>query len=199
MLIIEKRLKLLNSFCFSIQQSAMLFVRQSYEVLHPIVIFNSVKMVNDPTIRQELAVSLFPNKDMLIDVAVIICSWMVRLLQQAVAVTIMCYSPSPRGISLTFGKLEENIIFPKLFRATAPTSSRTSEDFLSTVNAISRLSIGLPSGIIASFIITRTATQRAWGYCFTTIYTRMFILPVLSHSHIIAEYHTNRKQVMSLC
>lgn len=77
MLIIKQCFKFLNAFSFSSKDKIVLSIRQGYEVLYSVVMFNSIEMMNYPTFRQWLTIGLFPYKQMLSDM-IIKCSWMSR-------------------------------------------------------------------------------------------------------------------------
>jgi len=76
-LIIKQSLKLLYSLSLSLKDKVVLLVRQGYQIARSIIVLNSVKVMNNPAFRQRFAVSFFPYKDMLKDVATFISSRMV--------------------------------------------------------------------------------------------------------------------------
>lgn len=61
---IKQCFKFSDTLSFSNEYSIVSQCRQSHQIAGSIVIFNSVQMMNNPTIRQWFAISLLPNKDM---------------------------------------------------------------------------------------------------------------------------------------
>ena len=52
----------------------MLPIRQAFQVLRAVVVFPSIEMVDNPAFGNWLSVSFFPDKDMLTDIPIPICS-----------------------------------------------------------------------------------------------------------------------------
>lgn len=69
MLVIKESLKLLNPFGFGLKEQVMFLVRQALKIHRAVIILNPIEVVNYPTFRQRFAMSLFPNKDMLKNIA----------------------------------------------------------------------------------------------------------------------------------
>ena len=71
-MIIKQSLKLLNAFRFGLHDHpTMMFAsRQIYKISRPIVVFDTIKMMNHVTFGQGRAVSFFPDKDMLKNITI---------------------------------------------------------------------------------------------------------------------------------
>ena len=64
-MIIKQSFQFLNTLGFCLKHKMMFLARQSYKIYRAVVGWNSVKVMNMPTFRQELSVRCFPNKTML--------------------------------------------------------------------------------------------------------------------------------------
>lgn len=61
---VNSSFQFLYPFRFGLKQEIMLLVRHCLKVLKSIIILNPIKVVNYPSVRQELTIGLFPNKPM---------------------------------------------------------------------------------------------------------------------------------------
>lgn len=92
---VEQSLKFLNTLCLSIKNEIMFPIRQSHKISRSIVMFDSVKMVNNPTIRQRLSISFFPNKNMLHNIAFLLGMRMRGLTDKNITTFTKCSAPFP--------------------------------------------------------------------------------------------------------
>lgn len=86
-MIIKHSFKFLNTFCFGLKDEIMFLVRQGLQINWAIIVWNTIKVMDNPTIRQRLAVSFFPYKDVLKNVTLLFySSRMVRSIYQDIAI-----------------------------------------------------------------------------------------------------------------
>ncbi len=64
-MIIKQGFQFLNTFSLSLKDKIMLPVRQSHKISRSVIMLDAIKVMDNPTIRKRLAISLFPYKDML--------------------------------------------------------------------------------------------------------------------------------------
>lgn len=86
----------------------MLFIRESNEIDRPIIFFDTIKMVNYPTIWKWFMVKLLPDIDMIQNISSIPSSWMfgqmnkeIRTLTYNSTFPIGVFLSSPRGQQMT--------------------------------------------------------------------------------------------------
>lgn len=73
---ISKRcFQFLNMFSECRDKKNVLSVRQTHEITWSIIRFNSIKVVNNPAFRQWLAMSLFPDKNVFLNITSFVCSF----------------------------------------------------------------------------------------------------------------------------
>lgn len=94
-MVVKQSFKFLNTLLeFGYYQSMLLF-RFSKQIRRAIIILDSIIVMNFPAFRHWSAVSLFPNKDMLKDIAPLNCSWIVRFINKNITVATFNPTPSP--------------------------------------------------------------------------------------------------------
>jgi hypothetical protein len=145
---IQSSFKLLNTFSFGSEHEGMFLTGQGYKVAQTIIILDAVEVVNYPTIREGLTISLFPNKDMLSNITSFTRSWMFRGIDLNIA------------ICDYFASLPENMLCPRLkdgainpscqpvFTSTLSASSSLTANQLPTINTW--MSFRLPPPVMAS-------------------------------------------------
>lgn len=99
-MVIKHSFQFLNTFSFSLKNKVMFLVRQSYKIARAIVMFNPIKVMNYPTIRQRFPVNLFPYKKMLSNIAISICSRMLWAQYKNIPIFLSIDSTSPIMMSL---------------------------------------------------------------------------------------------------
>ena len=88
---VKQAFEFLYSFSFSFQNIFMFMARQAKQVRGPIIRFNTIKMVNLPTLWQHFAMHLLPNNNVLQDITPV-CP---RVIGNGYhSVTIISYMPS---------------------------------------------------------------------------------------------------------
>lgn len=75
-MIIKQGLKFLNTLSFGLENKKVFSTGQTHQINRAVVATNPVQVVNNPTLRQWLAVSLLPDKKMFCHIALTICSRM---------------------------------------------------------------------------------------------------------------------------
>lgn len=95
MLIIEQSFKLLDTLGFCLKDKAMFFIWQGYKVTRTVIIRYAIQMVNNPTRRQWFIINLLPYKNMLPNIFVLVCSWMVRVVNFNITALLDYPSPFP--------------------------------------------------------------------------------------------------------
>lgn len=98
MLIIKQGFKFLNPFSFGLKDKVMFLVRQCFQVTWPVIIWYTIEMVNYPTFRQWLAMSLFPDKDMFHYISIFTNSRMLRFKYHNVS--IVCFNSTALPIRM---------------------------------------------------------------------------------------------------
>ncbi len=82
---IKQGFKFLDAFSFSLKHKIMLLVGQTEQVLGSVIILDTIKMMDYPSLRQRFAVSFFPDKNMLTNIAISISSLMVRSMNKDIS------------------------------------------------------------------------------------------------------------------
>lgn len=95
MLTIKQALKFLNTFGLSAQDEIMLTGREGNKIRCPVIIGDTIKVMNHPSIRQSLSIGGLPNQYMLSDISLFRGSGMVRMQQQNIAVKVNNPPPLP--------------------------------------------------------------------------------------------------------
>lgn len=135
MLIVKKGFKFLNTLLeFWYYQSVLLF-RFSKQVRRAIVILYSIVVVNFPSIRDRLAMRLFPDKDVFKNIYSL-CSWVFRHIY--FNITCLSFKPStfPMRIFLPFWRGRHLFTLTPLFLdSTRRASSGLHINQLATINA----------------------------------------------------------------
>ena len=137
---IKQSFKFLDAFCLSLKHKVVFLIRKSYQIARAVVIFNPIEMVNNPSFRQRLAVGLFPDKDMLTNIAIPIGSWVVRSMNKDISRT--SYSPTFPVMMLLFSPnqmLHFTISPPSFGLATRAPFGEPSANGLATVKTKLRL------------------------------------------------------------
>lgn len=137
---VKGRLKLLDAFCLRFQHKGMFHRRQGNKIADSIIGFNSIKMVDNPTLRQWLAMSLFPDQNMFFN-SIAFCSRMARAVNPHIAVFIKRTTTFPIR---TFFPLLAYITFIQTANADSPSpflftnlASRSLEaNYIPTIHAI---------------------------------------------------------------
>ena len=70
LLMIKQGLQFLNSFCFSLQNKSVFLFRQGNKIINPVICFDTIKMVNNPSFGQGFVMGSFPNKNMFSNISV---------------------------------------------------------------------------------------------------------------------------------
>ena len=73
-LIIEKCLQFLDTLCFGIKNAVMFPIRHSKQILNSVIIPNTIKVMNCPSLWQKFTIGLLPDKSMLLHISASISS-----------------------------------------------------------------------------------------------------------------------------
>ena len=134
---VKQSLQFLDAFRFSLKQPPVFLIRQSKQVGRPIIILYSVKMMDYPTIRQRLAVSFFPDQNMLPDIALWISSGMVWLQNKYIpCASLTIPSAFPLRMPVSFFRVQYPQS-PSPFHLTAGASSGLGTHFFTAIWAVS--------------------------------------------------------------
>ncbi|MBA7499051.1 hypothetical protein ES704_01790 [subsurface metagenome] len=106
-MVIKHTFKFLNTLSFSLEKKVMLLVGQGLQIYRSIVVWYSIKMVNNPAFRQAFTVCLFPYNDMFKDIASFMCSGVVRFKNKNITSLILIAPPSPTGISFSTARFQD--------------------------------------------------------------------------------------------
>ena len=98
---VDYRLKLLYSFRFSLKDMIMFLVGQTDQVLRTVIGFDSIKMVDDPLIRQQYAMELLPYYNVFKYIPTIICPRMLWRLNKHVSILMDGSTTSPSWMILS--------------------------------------------------------------------------------------------------
>jgi len=131
---IKGSLKFLNSLCFGLQDKFMFHRGQGNKITNPIITFDSIKMMYHPTIRQGLAVSLLPDKDMFWH-SVMLSSRMSRAINPNITMAIKRPTTFPVRMFITYRHFPR-LVNPILLRCTSTASSSSITNYYSTIYAI---------------------------------------------------------------
>lgn len=116
---IKQSFELLNTLRFSLKHKVMLFIGQSYQVARSIIMLEPVKMMDNPPFRQRFPVKLLPNKDMLSDISVSICSAVFSAQSKNIATLLSIKAPLPIMMLFTsFNQMYHLAIYPSAFLLT---------------------------------------------------------------------------------
>ena len=96
---VKQCFKFLNSFSFRLKNKIVLLIRESHKVAKSVIVLNTIKMVNNPTIGQRFLVCGFPNNNMLTHIAITISSRMVFSKNQSISIMMPCVTTFPPGIA----------------------------------------------------------------------------------------------------
>lgn len=77
-LVIQSGFEFLNSLTHSLKQKLMFLIGQGCQIDGTVIVSYSVKVMDNPAIRQRFSVGLLPYQDVLSDITFRISSWMVR-------------------------------------------------------------------------------------------------------------------------
>ena len=124
-LIVKQGFKFLDALGLSSKQEVMLFTGHSYEITRSIVIWDSIKVMNYPSIGQRFAVSLFPNQYMFKYISLLGSSVVNRLHNSNVSISIL--SPSAFPFVMLFSSLNQMCkitSLPASFHRTSRAKSR---------------------------------------------------------------------------
>ncbi len=186
--------KFLNTSCLCCQDSFVSFIRDSNQIAKSIIGWDAIQMMDNPTFGY-LAMCLFPYKNVLSDISMIISFRVIGIFKQTITIAIMSYSSSPRVVFLSpwyHGSVQYTNL-PRMFHSTTFTACGTSKYFLATTYAVIRWCL-CSFAIRLIFSCTRMTSERTWANRLATINTWMLLPPMLSHILIIAEEHYNHKQ-----
>ena len=145
---IKQGFQFLNTLCLSLKDKRVFPVRKGNKIHRTIVVLDSVKMVNNPAIRQRLIVNLLPNKNMLHDIARTTCVMMRRLVNQNISSFISYSTTFPLWVFFR-GAISQMLCM------TSTTSFRSS---------------------IAHFITTLRTDASSFGVSHNISSTRLFVL-----------------------
>lgn len=116
---IKQSFELLNTLRFSLKHKVMLFIGQSYQVARSIIMLDPVKMMDNPPFRQRFPVNLLPNKDMLSDISVSICSAVFSAQSKNIATLLSIKASVPIMMPFTsFNQMYHLAIYPSAFLLT---------------------------------------------------------------------------------
>ncbi len=138
MLVVKQGFKLLDAFSFGCHHMTMLPIRQSHKINRAVISLDSVKVVNNPAIRQSLLISLLPNNNMLLNMATRPSS---RMSWHIYAhITFIVYAsatlPERRVLTPILSKLSTLLwIFPTMNSRAFPASSCPNTTKLTTIKA----------------------------------------------------------------
>ena len=103
---IKLGLQFLNAFSFSLKDKVMLFIRQGDKITNTIISFNTIKMVNYPSIWKWFTIRLFPNPNVFKDITAFLCSWIIWLPQFYISMRAYCFTTFEVCSTLTFAATE---------------------------------------------------------------------------------------------
>lgn len=118
---IQKSLKFLDAFCFGIKYAFMFPVWQSYQIFNSIIVFDTIKMVNYPSFRQQFSISIFPNHSMFSNVSTLASKVMLWQKDKDITPIAMCPTAFPRRGLFPFRKIML-AQFPRLPHLLCPAS-----------------------------------------------------------------------------
>ena len=169
MLIIKQSLKLLDAFGFSLKDKIVFFVRQANKITRAIVVFNSVKVVDNPIFRELFALSFLPYQDMFKHHTPPCRSMMAW--QVDVNITTSCDKPAAYSflsffIPILFQFLSSWACYPTVFNGARKASFgyrflRTA--FPTKVNGLGAIRTEFRNRFNAAFIITGFAPLSSWA------------------------------------
>ncbi|KKK53232.1 hypothetical protein LCGC14_3096860, partial [marine sediment metagenome] len=136
-------LKFLYSLGLCLKDKVMFSIRQSLKINWSIVIFNPIKVMNNPTSGHRFIVGSFPNKQMFIDIALAIRPAMFRLRYSYIAIDIFAATTFPKRRCVTFWKLLLRFLAcsPSINQSTVCTSGSLVRYFSTTIKAIMRVGL----------------------------------------------------------
>ena len=124
-LIIEKCLQFLNTLCLGSKHKVMFFTRHSSEIDNPVIVSNSIQMVNVPSLWKRFIISLLPYKYVFRNIPRLACPKMVGAFYSYISMVV---------ISATFPCIMS--FAPSVFPMTTSTSYRfISRKSFTTINA----------------------------------------------------------------
>lgn len=145
-LIAQQTFKLLNASCFYPKYEVVFFVGQSLQIVGAVVILNSIKVVNNPSFGQFLAVCPLPHNNVLKDITIPICSRVLPVPYKNIAISMKRATALPPMSSLHCG-----VGYPSktmvLFHFAFSTSLGGWANNFATINAIAFMFF-IPSFII---------------------------------------------------
>ena len=150
-LVIEKCLQFLNALSFDSENKVMFLTRHSSEINNPVIVSNSVEVVNVPSLWKWFIISLLPYKYVFRNISRLACSRMVGAFYSYISVVV---------ISATFPRIMS--FAPSVFPMTTSTSCRfISRKSFATINAgWMSLSLRVFSHCIQSFLVKCLALFR---------------------------------------
>ncbi len=147
-LLFKESFEFLNAFCFSHEEMKMFFARETGKIRWPIVVSNSVKVVNNPTIRKRFSICLLPNKNVLTNITCLVRSWVAPFENQNIT---KCSSVSslPMSVSFTSSKIPvfHAGILPHFLNAA------TSASYAFMADSSSAIKTFLPPVFVIGFVI----------------------------------------------
>lgn len=184
---IKQSFKFLYTFRFSLQYKAVFFARKTYQISRLIIIFYTIKMVNNPAIRKRFTVCLLPYKNMLPDITIPVGLRMFRLIYKNISRTIYTTTFPIRVFTSSFMLNNPLSGFMQIYVRTFTTTCSLPCNWGTTIYTYSNNS----SCIMCTFHTTLRPTL----YRFPTIWAWMhisnikFYLCFTSHITIIALIH----------
>ena len=94
-LIVQERFQFLNALGFCLKDKVMFSTWQCDEIDDSVIILDTIKMVNDITIRQGFLMIALPDKNMFLNITLIICSRMVFVLHHNITRFVFESTSSP--------------------------------------------------------------------------------------------------------
>lgn len=162
---IKQSLKFLNTFSFSLENKIMLLVGQSHKVTYSIVVLDSIEMVNNPTIGEQLIICGLPDNDMFSDIAITIGTRVVRAEYQNIATFLAINSTLPVMMLFSlWGIVSYKVFSVQTSIITGLTSLMPSGNFNSTINTKSMLWIYSTLFMVTRFAICRPAGNHHSAY-----------------------------------
>ena len=132
---VKNSFQFLNTLCLGLKNKGMFLARQAYQIARAVVVSDTIKVMDYPALRQWFAVCLFPDKDMLKDISLFTCSWVVRSVYQYIArVHSASTLPQRMVFALSARAVRHLTTLPALFAGTAIATNRYQLDWLPAIN-----------------------------------------------------------------
>lgn len=202
LLSVKQGFQLLNTTGFGFQDKEMFSIRQALQIYRMVIILNSIEMMNNPTFRQWLTMSLFPNEDMFSHISIVHSSRVFRVVGMDIATTIFNLASFPivMVFSLSEKSREDFTSFPSPFhiaRATANCSTINNFPAINTKCWRFLFSKQLPHLGSCAFYAPDSVPRTK----LSAINAGMFmgLLPILFtvHNNIITDFHLNVNLLIS--